>query len=169
LGAVLSFLFIPFSILIGLVVFSAIALDEYDYSSMVNFIQQEFDDVSLQEILMIVIFIVIFAVFAVILQWLYYSLMESSSKQGTVGKMVLNLKVVDLVGNKISFGRATGRFFGKFLSGLLLNIGYIMAAFTERKQALHDMLAGCLVIYDDPLQNLFKEYEQPGDKNEIIS
>lgn len=169
LSAVLSFLFIPFSILFGLLVFSAFAMDEFEHYSMINFIQHEFNDVSIQEILMFIILITIFIIVAVIVQWLYYAIMESSSKQGTVGKMVLNLKVVDLVGNKLSFGRATGRFFGKILSGLILNIGYIMAAFTERKQALHDMLAGCLVIYDDPLQNLIKDYKKPGDKNEILS
>jgi uncharacterized RDD family membrane protein YckC len=49
-------------------------------------------------------------------------------------------------GNRISFGRATGRYFGKILSGLTFTIGYIMAGFTQQKQALHDMIAGCLVI-----------------------
>lgn len=79
-------------------------------------------------------------------QWLYFALMESSEKQATVGKMVLSIKVTDLNGNRISFARASGRFFGKILSGLILGIGYIMAGFTERKQALHDMLAETLVV-----------------------
>ena len=87
---------------------------------------------------------------------------------GTVGKMVLNLRVVDLAGNQITFGRATGRFFGKILSGLILNIGYIMAGFTEKKQALHDMLAGCLVIYDDPLANLKRQFEQQGENDNSV-
>lgn len=78
--------------------------------------------------------------------WLYFALMESSSKQATVGKMALSIIVTDLNGNRISFGRATGRFFGKFLSQMILMIGYIMAGFTEKKQALHDMIAGCLVV-----------------------
>jgi len=78
--------------------------------------------------------------------WLYEALMTSSSKQGTLGKMAFRMKVTDLSGNRISFGRATGRFFAKILSGMILNIGYIMAGFTERKQALHDMIAGTLVI-----------------------
>ena len=80
--------------------------------------------------------------------WLYEALMTSSSKQGTLGKMAFRMKVIDLNGRRISFGRATGRFFAKILSGMILNIGYIMAGFTERKQALHDMIAGTLVVRD---------------------
>ncbi|MDX2415116.1 MAG: RDD family protein [Bacteroidales bacterium] len=78
--------------------------------------------------------------------WLYFALMESSKNQGTLGKMALGLKVTDMDGNKISFGRATGRYFGKILSGMILMIGYILAGFTEKKQALHDMIASCLVV-----------------------
>ena len=78
--------------------------------------------------------------------WLYHTLMESSTHQATLGKKVLGLVVTDTSGNRISFARANGRFFGKILSGLILNIGYIMAAFTPRKQALHDMIADCLVL-----------------------
>ncbi len=78
--------------------------------------------------------------------WLYFALMESSTHQATLGKKVLGLKVTDLDGNRVSFGRATGRFFGKYLSGLIFYFGFIMAAFTEKKQALHDLIAGCLVL-----------------------
>ena len=81
-----------------------------------------------------------------IVAWLYYALMESSSWQGTLGKKALGLEVTDMTGNRISFGRATGRFFGRIISWLILGIGFIMAGFTDRKQALHDMLASCLVI-----------------------
>ncbi len=83
---------------------------------------------------------------AVILTWLYYALMESSSKQGTLGKMILGIVVTDMNGGRITFGRATARYFSKILSGLIFGIGYIMAGFTEKKQALHDMIAGCLVV-----------------------
>jgi uncharacterized RDD family membrane protein YckC len=72
--------------------------------------------------------------------------MESSSYQATLGKMVCGMKVTDLSGNRISFERATGRHFAKYLSGLILCIGYIMVGFTERKQGLHDLLAGTLVF-----------------------
>lgn len=81
-----------------------------------------------------------------IFAWLYYTLMESSSKQGTVGKMFLGIKVTDLNGNKIGFGKANGRYWGKFISSFILGIGYIMVAFTKKKQGLHDIMAGCLVV-----------------------
>ena len=83
--------------------------------------------------------------FSACANWIYEATMESSSKQATVGKMALRLKVTDLEGRRISFARATGRHFAKIISGLILLIGYIMAGFTERKQALHDMIAGTLV------------------------
>ncbi len=81
-----------------------------------------------------------------ILNWLYYSLLESSAWQATLGKKALGLEVTDLDGNRIGFGRATGRFFAKIISSIILGIGYLMAGFTEKKQALHDILAGTLVI-----------------------
>lgn len=81
-----------------------------------------------------------------IIGWLYFAGMESSSRQATIGKSVLGIYVTDLNGNRISFLRATGRYLGKILSALILMIGYIMAAFTARKQALHDMLASTLVL-----------------------
>jgi uncharacterized RDD family membrane protein YckC len=79
--------------------------------------------------------------------WLYYALMESSTHQGTLGKMSLGLIVTDTEGRRITFARASGRFFAKIITGLIpLFIGYIMAGFTARKQALHDLIAGCLVL-----------------------
>lgn len=81
-----------------------------------------------------------------IISWLYFAVMESSQARATFGKMALGIMVTDLHGNGISFGRATGRYFGKFLSSLIILIGYIMAGFTEKKQALHDMIANTLVV-----------------------
>lgn len=78
--------------------------------------------------------------------WLYFALFECSSWQATPGKRALSLFVTDMRGRKISFGRATARYFGKILSSLILLIGYFMIAFTRRKQGLHDMLADCLVL-----------------------
>ena len=78
--------------------------------------------------------------------WLYFALMESSAKQATLGKMMVGIVVTDTDGNRVSFGKASGRYFGKIVSSILLMIGYLLAAFTERKQALHDIMAGCLVI-----------------------
>ena len=76
----------------------------------------------------------------------YFSLMESSAKQATFGKVAMGIMVVDMKGQRISFGRAFLRNLGKIISGLSFCIGYIIAGFTEKKQALHDMMAGCLVI-----------------------
>jgi len=78
--------------------------------------------------------------------WLYWALMESSPTQATLGKMTLGIIVTDTEGKRVSFGRATGRHWAKIISGLILFIGYFMAAFTSRKQALHDIIADCLVV-----------------------
>jgi uncharacterized RDD family membrane protein YckC len=78
--------------------------------------------------------------------WLYYALQESSPKQATLGKQALGIVVTDLQGKRIDFLKATIRYFSKIISSLILLIGYIMAAFTEKKQALHDMIAGTLVL-----------------------
>jgi len=78
--------------------------------------------------------------------WLYYALQESSSAQATVGKRAVGIRVVDMEGQRISFGRATGRYFGKIISGIILGVGFMMAGFTEKKQALHDTMASTLVI-----------------------
>lgn len=80
-----------------------------------------------------------------IIIWGYFAVMESSPTQGTLGKMALGIKVTDLEGNKISFGRAAARNFGKFISFIIL-IGIIMIVFTQKKQGLHDIMAGCLVV-----------------------
>jgi uncharacterized RDD family membrane protein YckC len=78
--------------------------------------------------------------------WLYYALFESSHHQATLGKMALGIKVTTMDGQRISFGQASARFWCKIISGLILNIGYIMAAFTEKKQGLHDIIAKTLVV-----------------------
>jgi len=87
-----------------------------------------------------------FQAIALVVTWLYFALMESSPRGATVGKMVLGLRVVDEQGNRISFLRATGRFFAKILSGIILYIGFLMVAFTQRKRGLHDIIAGTLVV-----------------------
>jgi len=77
---------------------------------------------------------------------LYFSFMESSKYQASVGKLALGLIVTDMEGNRIDFGKALLRNIGKLVSAIILFIGYIMAAFTDKKQALHDMIASTLVI-----------------------
>ena len=78
--------------------------------------------------------------------WLYYTLMESSELQATLGKKAVGIKVTDLEGNRIGFGRATGRLVGHVVSGITLGIGFAMAVFTSRRQTLHDSIAGTLVV-----------------------
>ena len=134
---------------------------------------------------------VLFTVLAILWQWLYYAFMESSTRQGTLGKMAMNLVVTDLEGRKLTFARASGRFLGKgvsnVLAGAVLLVGTlglaagmnpnasdpttaftsagllgflgasllavvivlasnIMAAFTKRRQALQDVVSGCVVV-----------------------
>ncbi|MDE1466130.1 RDD family protein [Aurantiacibacter sp. D1-12] len=80
----------------------------------------------------------------------YYVLMESGPWQATLGKKALGLVVTDENGNRITWLRALGRYLAKILSGLILLIGYIMIAFTDKKQGLHDMLASTLVLKGQP-------------------
>jgi uncharacterized RDD family membrane protein YckC len=96
---------------------------------------------------MLFVTIFTFVAFAIVASWLYFAGMESSAHQGTLGKMALGLVVTDMEGRPISFARASGRFFSRLITRLIpLAIGYIMAGFTEKKQALHDMIASCLVL-----------------------
>lgn len=80
------------------------------------------------------------------LTWAYFAVLESSPLQGTVGKHALGLYVTDVYGDPIGLGRASARYWLKLLSTLLLMAGWIMAAFTPRKQALHDLMARTLVL-----------------------
>jgi uncharacterized RDD family membrane protein YckC len=77
---------------------------------------------------------------------LYYSLMESSSLQGTLGKKVFGLCVSDIDGQRLTLPRAVGRNFAKLLSTLSLGIGFVMCGFTNKRQALHDLLSSTLVL-----------------------
>ena len=88
--------------------------------------------------------------------WLYFTLMESSKHQATLGKKALGIKVTGAQGERISFARATGRFFGKMISGMTLYFGFYMAGFTQKRQALHDLLANTFVI-DKKYQDEGKE------------
>jgi uncharacterized RDD family membrane protein YckC len=89
----------------------------------------------------------------IVISWLYFALMESSFYQATLGKQVLGIIVTDIQGNRISLSQATVRHFAKIISTITLLIGYIMAGFTEKKQALHDIIANCLVIRK-PVNNI---------------
>jgi uncharacterized RDD family membrane protein YckC len=100
-------------------------------------------------------------VVSIVAGWLYFALFESSSWQGTVGKKVVGIRVADEYGNRLGFGRATGRYFAKIISGMICFIGFIMAAFTEKQQALHDMIAGTLVLQGAPSGGFGVTLDQP--------
>ncbi|RLD22428.1 MAG: RDD family protein, partial [Bacteroidetes bacterium] len=90
-----------------------------------------------------------FVMIELIVYLLYFAGMESSKYQATLGKMAIGVIVIDENGNRISFGRGAGRLLSKILSAMILYIGFIMAGFDSRKQALHDKIASTFVVYKD--------------------
>ena len=88
----------------------------------------------------------LFNLLSFVIGWLYFALMESSERGATVGKMALGLRVVTSNGQRLSFMNATGRYFAKIISAIILGIGFLMIAFTDKKRGLHDMIASTLVI-----------------------
>ncbi|HXX44278.1 MAG TPA: RDD family protein [Candidatus Acidoferrales bacterium] len=134
---------IPFGILIFLTIASAIP-------ALVRYGNQPPNPMVIVMAVLPRIFFILVLVLAA--SWLYWAAMESSEWQATLGKKALGLYVTDLSGSRVSFGKASGRFFaGRGISfvpsigGLYWLVDCIMAGFTEKKQALHDMIAGCLV------------------------
>ncbi|MCM2987897.1 RDD family protein [Bacillus safensis] len=114
--------------------------DSYYYSSTVM------TDEEWAVIIGLIFFYIGAILIGIVVTWLYYAIMESSKLQGTLGKMALGIKVTKITGEKITFGRATGRFFAKGFLSSILCIGYIIAFFTEKKQALHDLIASTIVV-----------------------
>ncbi|HUK92840.1 MAG TPA: RDD family protein [Methanomicrobiales archaeon] len=96
-------------------------------------------------------FLEVVVVFLVI-RWVYFAYMESSLKQATFGKEALGLMVIDGEGHRISFARATGRWFGKLISWATFGIGFYLIGFTEKKQGLHDLIADTRVVYRNRFQ-----------------
>ena len=135
---------IVLGVIFGVVALLAIAAIGVDYfRAMVRGLQDGNGEFPVAFVSAILIAVLLTAV----VSWIYHAWMESSQYQGTLGKMALGLIVTDLNDQPVTFGRASGRFFAKIITGLIpLGIGYIMAGFTEKKQALHDMIASCLVL-----------------------
>ena len=106
-----------------------------------------------------------------VIGWLYFALQESSEKQATIGKKILSIKVTNFDGNRLTFAKASGRFFAKMLSALIYGIGFIMAAFTKKKQALHDKIAGTFVVSGETGKSFFasesSQYIQDGLEKKI--
>lgn len=169
IGFISSVILIPIFAAFGFGIFSQFnKLNDHEFRN-VTFQINEFDNPSVAEISVMLFIIFFLVVILNIINWLYYALMESSQKQATVGKIILNLQVTDLSGSRISFGRATGRYFAKIISGLLFGIGYLIMLFSQRKQTLHDMISGCIIIDSNYmiLQKSFnaKIEQNPSDKN----
>lgn len=135
-----SFLIIPFLGILGLgFLIPASEMDSFDFEMM-----SDGDIMMMLGAFIGAVSTVI--LLAAILSILYFSIMESSKYQGTLGKMAIGLKVTDLEGNRVDFSKALIRQIGKIISGIILFIGYIMAGFTDKKQALHDIMANALVV-----------------------
>ena len=116
------------------------------------------EETDAQNIALTGLFVILYALWqllSIITFWLYTAFCESSTKQATLGKRLMHIKVVDEKGQRISFLRATGRTFAKFISYATFYIGFVMAGCTRRKRALHDMIAQTYVVHQD---------YQPGDE-----
>jgi uncharacterized RDD family membrane protein YckC len=85
----------------------------------------------------------------IVIPWLYFAGFESSRSQATPGKLLMHIVVTDMTGNKPTFARVTLRHFAKFVSALIVFIGFLMIGLTQRRQGLHDRIAGCLVLLQD--------------------
>ena len=81
-----------------------------------------------------------------VVTWLYTAILQSSSRQATVGQRALGMIITDLDGNRISFARASGRYVATFLTSLTFGIGYLMVIWTRRKQTLQDKIAATVVV-----------------------
>lgn len=132
-----SFVILPFLAILGF----SIAAQGFDFN---------FDSLSEEEIFALAAALIssisTLILVTTAIQVLYYSIMEASKFQATLGKMALGLKVTDMNGQPIDFPKSLLRNLAKIVSGMLMMIGYIIAGFTEKKQALHDMIAGALVV-----------------------
>jgi len=120
-----------------------------------------------QELIFTPFFTVSFIIFSgaqLIAFWLYYALTESRLG-ASPGKLLFKLRVTSLEGRPITFKRATGHTFARILSFLPFLTGYLMAAFTDRTQALHDLLSGCIVI---PARQVVTTSEQPEEENQEL-
>jgi len=90
-----------------------------------------------------------YGIVLIIIPWLYFAGFESSRSQATPGKLLMHIVVTDMTGNKPTFARVTLRHFAKFVSALVIFIGFLMIGLTQRRQGLHDRIAGCLVLLQD--------------------
>jgi uncharacterized RDD family membrane protein YckC len=137
---------IPMSVIIGIVigVFGAGSLATL--SSLPK--NPDPEQVQAQFVPLVIALLGAYALFiagSIVISWLYFAMMESSERQATFGKAIFNMRVTDANGNRLSFAHASGRFFAKIINNMTCGIGWIMAGFTDKKQGLHDLIAGTVV------------------------
>lgn len=137
IGTVQSFIIVPMLAMFGLGIATMDGMSNMEQMPEENIIAIVFGAISAMSAIILV---------AGIISLIYYTIMESSKYQATLGKMALGLKVTDMDGKRLDFGRSLLRNLGKIISQMVLMIGYIMAGLTAKKQALHDMIAGALVV-----------------------
>jgi uncharacterized RDD family membrane protein YckC len=90
--------------------------------------------------------IIIFSLLWYVLMWLYTAAFQAGPWQATPGQSLVGCKVTDIFGDRITFARASARYFASLISDCFGCLGYITAFCTERKQTLHDMISGCVVL-----------------------
>ncbi len=137
---------IPMSVIIGIVIAMFGAGSLATLSSLPN--NPDPEQVRTQVIPLVIAFLGAYALFiagSIVITWLYFAMMESSERQATFGKAIFNMRVTDASGNRLSFAHASGRFFAKIINNMTCGIGWIMAGFTDKKQGLHDLIAGTVV------------------------
>lgn len=138
---------IPMSVIIGIVIAVFGAGSVATLSSLPN--NPDPEQVRTQLIPLFAALLGAYAMFiagSIVISWLYFALMESSERQATFGKAIFSMRVTDANGNRLSFAHASGRFFAKIINNMTCGIGWIMAGLTDKKQGLHDLIAGTVVI-----------------------
>ena len=141
-----AFVVIPFVFIFGLGFVLPIGLEELNHS----YPGFDWESELLRNLPYIINGIFTLILLTSLMSILYFSIMESSKHQATLGKIALGLKVTDMDGNRLDFIKAFLRNLGKILSSMIMNVGYIMAGITPKKQALHDILANTLVVRSQP-------------------
>ncbi|MFA6280565.1 MAG: RDD family protein [Bdellovibrionales bacterium] len=87
-----------------------------------------------------------FVATSVVAAWLYFAVQESSARGATIGKRIMGLRVVDENGRRLTFSLATLRYAVKIISMIPMMLGFFLAFFTSKRQALHDLIANTVVI-----------------------
>lgn len=138
---------IPYLIILMILMFTMVSntegFEQLMFAEDPMYVEEQIPEEALMG--MIVFYLISFVI-GILVSVGYYAGLHASRWQATIGKKLLGLKVTTIQGERISFWRAVGRFLGMQLLSSIFMIGFIMAAFTEKKQSLHDMISGTIVI-----------------------